>query len=472
MRTLLLILAVAVLAAADPVSVRIQTMTFPVAHPAHGEGTRGGKPGSGWYPLADPATTQRASTVTDEQVEVIILDNGLVEAWVVPAWGGRLLRALDKTGPEPLDFFARRLTDGVWQIDDQLAWNPGGVKASFPFFEHGLHLKIPAGWRVVQRPDGSATVAMDLRFTEYRTAADVQRYGRYGDEALSLQVTLRPGSTVVEWRQRKENNNPTGRGDRLWNDTTYPVPVVKTTVLNKDRQGKDVAREVPDTAAMDKLVEFLYPCRWVVDHGPKNVHTSPHWSNLGNWGVSHFGIDAPFGFVGVFYPPEDLNRLKIHDTLARQGPSAKLYTNPGSPFCEHWGGEGWVFEYPGELIEAWRPNGFTHRFWNARGIGKAAIANEHVAVGVDGGTFRVVASHMARVMVEDETDVQVPDAAIGPATVVGGTFSGKRLIVSLDGTMVLDQTFPLDRPVPAKETPRSEERRVGKECRSRWSPYH
>ena len=23
-----------------------------------------------------------------------------------------------------------------------------------------------------------------------------------------------------------------------------------------------------------------------------------------------------------------------------------------------------------------------------------------------------------------------------------------------------------------KKTPRSEERRVGKECRSRWSPYH
>ena len=26
--------------------------------------------------------------------------------------------------------------------------------------------------------------------------------------------------------------------------------------------------------------------------------------------------------------------------------------------------------------------------------------------------------------------------------------------------------------VPAKDADRSEERRVGKECRSRWSPYH
>ena len=35
-----------------------------------------------------------------------------------------------------------------------------------------------------------------------------------------------------------------------------------------------------------------------------------------------------------------------------------------------------------------------------------------------------------------------------------------------------DPTAPLECPRCSKETPRSEERRVGKECRSRWSPYH
>src|SRR2546429_1135139 len=29
-----------------------------------------------------------------------------------------------------------------------------------------------------------------------------------------------------------------------------------------------------------------------------------------------------------------------------------------------------------------------------------------------------------------------------------------------------------ERLIPALSSPRSEERRVGKECRSRWSPYH
>src|SRR3712207_9005838 len=37
-----------------------------------------------------------------------------------------------------------------------------------------------------------------------------------------------------------------------------------------------------------------------------------------------------------------------------------------------------------------------------------------------------------------------------------------------------DGHHPLERPTPRipASTPRSEERRVGKECRSRWSPYH
>ena len=43
------------------------------------------------------------------------------------------------------------------------------------------------------------------------------------------------------------------------------------------------------------------------------------------------------------------------------------------------------------------------------------------------------------------------------------------------GHIILDEVRTSDRPVtpsPSNTTTRSEERRVGKECRSRWSPYH
>lgn len=446
MKSCLLLFITSVVAAAEPVRVRTEVMTFPVSHSALGFSSRDGKPG--WYQVRDPVTKKASYNVIEEKIEVVILDNGLIEAWVAPIWGGRLIRAIDKTGPEPVDLFAT-----VSKVENHRSWNAGGVKASFPFFEHGLHLKVPAGWRVVQGSDGSATVAMDLRFTEYRTRADIQRYGRYGDEALAIQVCVRPGSAVVEWRQRKENNNPTGRGDRMWNATLYTVPLVTTPQKVKDAKGLEVIKNVPDTAAMDRLVTFLYPCRWVVDHRPTKVYTSPLWSNLSNWGVSDFAIDAPYGFVGVYYHDQNLNRLKIQDTRPGHGPSAKLYTDPGADFCEHWGGEGWVFEYPGELIAGWRPNGFTHRFWNARGIGQAAFANDQVAVGIEGTAFRLVASRAATATVADDTGVRIASAPIGPGTVVTGTFSGKRLIVSLDGTPVLDQSFPLNRPAPLKDTP-------------------
>ena len=42
------------------------------------------------------------------------------------------------------------------------------------------------------------------------------------------------------------------------------------------------------------------------------------------------------------------------------------------------------------------------------------------------------------------------------------------------GPMVRTQRFHCQGPgsIPGQRTKRSEERRVGKECRSRWSPYH
>ena len=35
-----------------------------------------------------------------------------------------------------------------------------------------------------------------------------------------------------------------------------------------------------------------------------------------------------------------------------------------------------------------------------------------------------------------------------------------------------DEWLKHNQPIPHEEVLRSEERRVGKECRSRWSPYH
>ena len=47
-----------------------------------------------------------------------------------------------------------------------------------------------------------------------------------------------------------------------------------------------------------------------------------------------------------------------------------------------------------------------------------------------------------------------------------------RLLPSCAGRLMQAELSALEAALAKPERPRSEERRVGKECRSRWSPYH
>ena len=49
---------------------------------------------------------------------------------------------------------------------------------------------------------------------------------------------------------------------------------------------------------------------------------------------------------------------------------------------------------------------------------------------------------------------------------------GLRFLQHIERTRVMAVLVPVDSPDPQATYERSEERRVGKECRSRWSPYH
>ena len=55
-------------------------------------------------------------------------------------------------------------------------------------------------------------------------------------------------------------------------------------------------------------------------------------------------------------------------------------------------------------------------------------------------------------------------------TAMGMAFEGARGDTATEMASVLN--FPMDNETRLNIMKRSEERRVGKECRSRWSPYH
>ena len=156
-----------------------------------------------------------------------------------------------------------------------------------------------AGYRVVTAADGAVTIAHDTRFTQFQTTRERSRYGKWTDQYLNIMVTIRPGDPRVYWHQRKENPNPLPRSDRFWNDALFPSE--RFTKLGKKRKRNpaykqdksqpkhiEVDAQVSDIEKMQAHTKFLYPIDWVVDHGPTTVHTSPHWSNVNNWNISHF----------------------------------------------------------------------------------------------------------------------------------------------------------------------------------------
>ena len=64
--------------------------------------------------------------------------------------------------------------------------------------------------------------------------------------------------------------------------------------------------------------------------------------------------------------------------------------------------------------------------------------------------------------------VKPPNSNMALVTSQQGSGSGSGVVISSDGT-ILTNNHVVELAANAE---RSEERRVGKECRSRWSPYH
>lgn len=435
---LALILALTLPVLAAPVDVKTEKMTFKVA--TRPEGPRGQPnpaPDMGNYP-----TRGGAETITEEIVDVIKLNNGLVEAWVCPAWGMRLLRAFDvKT---KTDYFAWKGETNI----DYLSWGNGGVKATFPFFEHGMRLRQPGGYRIVNNADGSVTVAMDMRFTQHQKPRDMERYGRYTEESLNVLVTVKPDTSAVYWREIKENPTTLPRSNRLWNCTTLTFP----PILKPADSAKPDAKPEQDLAKVKESYKVIFPARFVTNHGPTEVHTSPHWSNLDNWDVSHFAIDAPYGLMGIYEVAKKTNYLRLNDPV--NSPGAKLYTGLWGDriIVELWGSSAYVFEASGPLKPAYEPVEFSNVFYIAQGIGPVTAANDEVAVSVNGNAFELVATRPGAVSVQSGgKDVAAGEA--GPNTPLKGNFDGKELTVLREGKQIFRQTFPLDRPAPAKDTP-------------------
>ena len=337
---LLLSAAATVAAAAAPppdaaaVQVRIEKVNCAVRQ----------TPGETSGQKTNPNLAGKTSYTTD----AIVLENEYVRAVVLPEFGARLPRVIFKGPGRDLFHVSDVLQDGP-------PWSMGGMQSSFPLPEGGRHMDEGAGWRIVTGRDGSATVALDMRFSQY--AGEVQRYGRFSCLRQATIVTLRPGTSLLEYTTRIDNRLPVRHGFRLWN----------------------IARLPHEPGA-----QVLWPVSAVTDGGATAAHPWPTWDDtdhgvLDSWAASLFAVDMQGPWAGVYYPGADANHLILTPRYTALG--ARLYVPAAATkTVEIWTGSNPLLEHPGHFLQPFGTYVMPLRLAMVTGIGRMDWANDAVAV--------------------------------------------------------------------------------------------
>jgi len=383
--------------------------------------------------------------------DTVVLKNEYLRVEVAPEAGGAIYRAIYRPTGDDLFFYEGKAKD--W-----LPYWESGVKVSFPYREHGVATIQPASYRVLQRDDGSATVAMWMEFSRFHEPYHATFYGRHSAMLLSQHVTIRPGEGWFEVTYRIVNPAPYRQGRQIWNDAFFP--------RNHTRRGAVQADAQPPA---ETTTEFILPAAYVSNHSgrdfrkfdeshtPLAIYTEPH--------TSIFTWDIPYGFAGMWYPQVKVNRLRLFDPGI--APGVKLFLlGDGSykagtlsthcyNFTEIWGGFDNIFEGVENWIGPGQAYQFTHRFAFIKGIGKVDYANNDVAVNVEFGgnapqveavTLRPV-EKLTAALDGEPLGGSAPCAPDRPArfALPAGTTAG-RLVLTANGRVILDQQFPLHVP--------------------------
>ena len=293
----------------------------------------------------NPNLTGKTSYTTD----AIVLENEYLKAVVLPEFGARLPRVTYKSP-------ARDLLRASDVLEDGPPWSVGGMEFSFPYYEYGRHMDEGAGWRIVNGADGSVTVAMDMRFSQY--AAEVRRYGRFSCLRQAVTVTLRPGTSLLEVVSRIDSRLPVRQGFRLWSVASLP-------------------REAG--------ANVLWPVGAATDGGASAMRTWPTWDDtdhsvLDSWGTSSFGVDLQGDWAGVYYPGADANHLIMAPRYTAAGSRLYVPESAADKKIEIWNGSNPLFEHPGNFLQPLGTYVMPLRLAMVSGIGRLDWVNDAVAV--------------------------------------------------------------------------------------------
>ncbi|MGW8316162.1 MAG: DUF5107 domain-containing protein, partial [Bacteroidales bacterium] len=151
-----------------------------------------------YYPY--PAQISLGEEKTEVTYEMVYLENEYLKVTIIPSLGGKLFSAIDKTNGHEL--FHRNSTIKPDLIGTLGAWISGGIEWCYPH-HHRTSTMMPADYRLVENPDGSATVWVG------ETEKSLRLRGIIG-------ITLRPGCSAIEADYRLSNPNPVTRNFLFW----------------------------------------------------------------------------------------------------------------------------------------------------------------------------------------------------------------------------------------------------------------
>jgi tetratricopeptide (TPR) repeat protein len=151
-----------------------------------------------FYPY--PAQTNLGDKLTMETYNMVYLENEYLKVTILPAFGGKLFSAIDKTNGHEL--FHRNSTVKPDLIGTLGAWISGGIEWCFPHHHRPTTL-LPADYVAVQNEDGSATIWIG------ETERNLGLRGVIG-------ITLHPGRSCVEAKYYLNNSKDVTRNFLFW----------------------------------------------------------------------------------------------------------------------------------------------------------------------------------------------------------------------------------------------------------------
>ena len=238
------------------------------------------------YTLRNEITNKR----TEHEWRAVYLENEYLKCSVLPDIGGHIYTCIDKISGQPM-FYANPSIKKA-RIGYRGAWAAFGVEFNFPVSHNWVSMS-PVSYAYAEHADGSAST----------TVGNIDRV--YGMEWV-VELTLRPGSTVLEQHTMLSNRSDVRRRFYWWNNAGVQV-------------WDDSQIEYPQRfAAAHGFAEVE---RWPIDRQGRDLSII---RNQTDGPVSLFTHGSREDFMGVWNPRS--NTGTVHFSEYSEVPAKKIWS--------------------------------------------------------------------------------------------------------------------------------------------------